>query len=142
MGNRAETIPKKLLRSGESSVIPPETNQTRMEANIVPIAALKKSLSNMLTTENSPIYAGTAQDSKDVMFIAGIDTKIEDASPSCEAVPGYTKEELQRKTARGIVVDPAMFTRFRDAVPQLGAITDVEVELLRKDGRKIDARDR
>ncbi len=84
-------------------------------------------------------YRNLFEDSKDVIFIAGMDSRIEDVSPSCEDVLGYTKEELGQKTTRDIVPDKAAFVRFREAILNHGSIVDVEVELLRKDGRKIDA---
>jgi len=84
-------------------------------------------------------YRNIFEDSKDIIFIARLDTTIEDINPACEEVLGYTKEELQQTKVQDVMADPAGMSRYQTTLFEQGAIRNLEVALMRKDGQQISA---
>ena len=78
------------------------------------------------------------EDSKDVIFISGLDASIEDVSPSIEEVLGYKKEELLQRRLNEFMTDPEDLLQYQEALREYGSIKNLEIELLCKDGDKID----
>ena len=83
-------------------------------------------------------YRHIFEDSKDMIFLAGLNAQIEDVSPVCREVLGYTKKELQQMKIMDLIVNPEMASRIQKTISDRVLVKDLEVELLRKDGRKID----
>ncbi len=94
---------------------------------------------NVSLQQSERKYRNIFEDSKDIIFIAGLDTRIEDISPSCEEVLGYTKGELQQMKALEVMANPADISRYLNTLFDQGSVRNFEVELQRKDGQKIDA---
>ncbi|MFN2151796.1 MAG: PAS domain S-box protein, partial [Anaerolineales bacterium] len=82
-------------------------------------------------------YRMLFEDSKDMIFIAGLDGQIEDVSPACKDVLGYAKPELVEKTIYDVIVAPEDVARFRTAIQDQGSVLNFETELRRKDNRVI-----
>jgi diguanylate cyclase (GGDEF)-like protein/PAS domain S-box-containing protein len=79
-------------------------------------------------------YRTIFEDSKDMIFIAGLDGKIEDVSPACEELLGYRKSELMLMTLFDVIVDPEDSDRFQKTIIDQGSVMNFESELRRKDG--------
>jgi diguanylate cyclase (GGDEF)-like protein/PAS domain S-box-containing protein len=94
---------------------------------------------NVNLQESEKKYRNIFEDSKDMIFIAGLDSQIEDVSPACEEVLGYTKEELLQMKVQDVIINPAVRSRFQKVISDQGAVRNFEVELRKKDGQKIDA---
>ncbi|MCP4139770.1 MAG: diguanylate cyclase [Chloroflexi bacterium] len=94
---------------------------------------------NISLEESEKKYRTIFEDSKDIIFIAGIDTKIEDISPACEEVLGYPRGELQQMRILDVMVNPELQSQFEIKISTQGVVRNFEVSLRRKDGRKIDA---
>jgi len=84
-------------------------------------------------------YRNIFEDSQDIIFIAGLDGQIDDVSPACEQVLGYTKEEFQQGIILDQIIDLSVLLEFRDMITEQESTRNFEVELKRKDGQKIDA---
>ncbi|MBW8011932.1 MAG: diguanylate cyclase [Chloroflexi bacterium] len=94
---------------------------------------------NVSLQQSERKYRNIFEDSKDMIFIAGLDEQIEDVSPACEEVLGYTKSELLQMKVLDVIVDPEARSRFQGALTAQGSFKNFEVDLQRKDGLKIDA---
>lgn len=94
---------------------------------------------NVSLQQSESKYRNIFEDSKDMIFIAGLDGEIEDVSPACKEVLGYTKEELQQMNVLDVMVNPEVRFRFEKAISDQGSVRNFEVEFQRKDGDKIDA---
>ena len=79
-------------------------------------------------------YRSIFEDSKDMIFIVGLDAQVEDVSPACQEVLGYTKPELLKIKLLDLIVDPEDNIWFQDAISDQRSIQNYEVELKRKDG--------
>ena len=95
--------------------------------------------SNLSLKKSEKKYRKIFEESKDVIFIARLDTKIEDISPSCEEVLGYTKGELEQMKAHEIMANPEEISGYLNIISDHGAIKNLEIKLVRKDGKMIDA---
>ena len=94
---------------------------------------------NISLKESEKKYRRIFEDSKDLIFVAGLDSQIRDVSPACEDVLGYTKSELKQMTILDVMVNPSLRSEFENAISAQGSVKNFEVELQRKDGKKIDA---
>ncbi|NOH14738.1 MAG: diguanylate cyclase [Chloroflexi bacterium] len=113
---------------------------SRFSKSFLRVETLSQELeeSNVNLQESERKFRKIFEDSKDVIFISGLDTTIEDVSPSCEEVLGYTKEELQQNTLGKFLLDPGELSQYQNILMDQGAIKNIEIELVRKDGKKID----
>ncbi len=94
---------------------------------------------NINLQQSEKKYRTLFEDSKDMIFIAGLDARIEDVSPACEEVLGYTKLELQQMKVPDIMINAEVRSQFQKIISAQGSIRNFEVELQRKDGLRIDA---
>ncbi|MCP4397151.1 MAG: PAS domain S-box protein [bacterium] len=90
-------------------------------------------------TQSEQKYRALFEESNDVIFITSLDGRIEDVSPACDAVLGYTRVEALRQNVLEAYADPADRNRFLEIMLQHKAVRDFEVTLRRKDGREFDA---
>ena len=82
-------------------------------------------------------YRTIFEDSKDMIFIAGLDGQIEDVSPACVEVLGFTKMALTQMKIFDVIVNPADRDRFQNAIVDQDSVINFEFELQRKDGQVI-----
>ena len=92
---------------------------------------------NLSLEKSERKYRTLFENSKDMIFIAGVDGQIQDVSPACQAVLGFTKSEMVQMTMYDVIVDPVDSERFREAIISQGAVTNLESDLLCKDGQVI-----
>ncbi|MGL1893611.1 MAG: diguanylate cyclase [Spirochaetaceae bacterium] len=105
---------------------------TRVESLSV---ELKETNINLEHSEKK--YRNIFNDSKDVIFITTMDTTIEDISPSCKEILGYTKEELIDKKVEDIMVNPAEISLYIEKIREKKSIKNIEVYVQKKDGKDI-----
>lgn len=84
-------------------------------------------------------YRTIFEDSKDIIFIADLDGQIEDVSPACENILGYTHRELVQMTMFDVIIDPEDRLRFQNAIIDQGSVTNLETRLRSIDGQVIHA---
>jgi PAS domain S-box-containing protein len=89
--------------------------------------------------ESEKKYRTIFEDSKDIIFITTLDGQIEDISPACEALSGYTRSEALRLNVLEAYVNSSDRKHFREIMLQDGAVRDFEARLRRKDGQEVDA---
>jgi len=82
-------------------------------------------------------YRTLFEDSKDMIFIAGLDGQIEDVSPACQQVLGYIEDEMIQMKMMDVIVHPKDSDRFQNAIIEHGSVSNFESELRRKDGHVI-----
>jgi len=92
---------------------------------------------NINLEQSEKKYRTIFEDSKDMIFIAGLDGQIKDVSPACEDVLGYKKGELVKMTMFDVIVHPEDSDRFQKAIIDQGLVINFESELQRKDGQVI-----
>lgn len=83
-------------------------------------------------------YRHIFEDSKDIIFIAGINGKIEDVNPACNEVLGYTKLELQTMKVLDVIINEEARFEFERQVKENGSVKNYEADLRRKDGEIIN----
>jgi len=83
-------------------------------------------------------YRAIFEDSKDVIFVAALDGRIEAVNPACFELLGYTRTEALGMNAPDFYADPADRARFQAAVAHTGSVTDFAVKLCHKDGHTLD----
>jgi len=83
-------------------------------------------------------YRTIFEESKDMIFIAALDSKIEDVSPACEEILGYTKDELLQMRLSEVILHQEDSSRFQNAIIQKGVVRNLESDLQRKDGKIIN----
>ncbi|MDA0689604.1 MAG: diguanylate cyclase [Proteobacteria bacterium] len=90
--------------------------------------------------ESESKYRTIFEDSKDMIFIADLGGRIEEISPACIELFGYTPEEIKangiRLNAIGSKEDRSRFARL---MSESDSIQDFEFELQHRDGRQIRA---
>ena len=106
---------------------------TRVESLTVELEGMNVSLK-----QSESKYRNIFENSKDMIFIAARDTRIEDANPACEEILGYTKKELQKMKILDVLNDSTLGARFRKIIVSGKAIRNYEVELIKKNNQKID----
>lgn len=84
-------------------------------------------------------YRTLFEDSNDTIFIAGLDGRIEDVSPACEEMLGYTRGELLGKEVSALAVDRTDGDRLRESIASQTLLTNFEADLRCKDGGSIHA---
>lgn len=98
---------------------------------------LEEHQKKLLSSEKK--YRALFEESNDVIFITSLDGQIEDVSPSCEIVAGYSRAELLKRNALELYKDPSRRNAFHAEMLKNGSIKDFEVTLFRKDGSEGDA---
>lgn len=82
-------------------------------------------------------YRTIFEDSKDVVFIASFDGRIEAVNPACFEVLGYNRDEVLGMDTLDFYVNPADQPRFQDAITQAGAVKDFSLQLRHKQGHTL-----
>lgn len=84
-------------------------------------------------------YRSVFENSNDLIVLTTLDGRIEDISPVCESISGYTRAEARQLNVLDTYVNPDDRARFLNLMLEQGAVRDFEVKLRRKDGREADA---
>lgn len=101
-------------------------------------ALLERKIHDLKESETK--YRTIFEDSKDMIFIADLGGRIEEISPACTELFGYTPEEIKANgislNAIGSKEDRSRFARL---MSESDSIQDFEFELQHRDGRQIRA---
>lgn len=81
-------------------------------------------------------YRMVFENSHEGVYVARRDGRILRANPAMEALFGYTRPELLELNTRALFSDPEDLVRLRGRLDEQGFAKDLEVRLLRKDGRE------
>ncbi|MCB0032841.1 MAG: PAS domain S-box protein, partial [Anaerolineales bacterium] len=79
-------------------------------------------------------YRTIFEESRDLIFLLGDQGKIIDASPSCAAVLGFTREEVQQMRMHDFIEGQQLGELFAAALDSETAVRDLEMTFRRKDG--------
>jgi len=82
-------------------------------------------------------YRAIFEESKDMIFIAGLDEQIKDANPASEEILGYTKAELQQMKMSDLVVHAKDKEKVENMLRGQAIVRDYELELSKKNGEII-----
>ncbi len=83
-------------------------------------------------------YRAIFEDSKDVIYITSVAGQIEDVSPACFDLLGYTRAELLARNVIEVYAQPLDHQRFRQEIDPRGSVKDFAVKLRHKDGTERD----
>jgi PAS domain S-box-containing protein len=83
-------------------------------------------------------YRALFEESRDALYVSGIDGRMIDFNQSMLSLFGYTREEMADLDAEALYVDPADRRAFREQIERTAAVRDFEVRLVTKDGRVMD----
>src|SRR5688572_17140718 len=84
-------------------------------------------------------YRSLFEESRDAVYITARDGRFLDVNRSFLEMFGFTREELLRKNAADLYVDPGARQRFQHEVELRNAVRDYEVRFRRRDGSVIHA---
>jgi len=93
---------------------------------------LKAANLNLLVSEKK--YRTIFEESKDMIFIAGLDEQIKDANPSSEEILGYTRNELLQMKMSDLVVHARDKEIVESLLRNQTIVRDYELELSKKNG--------
>lgn len=79
-------------------------------------------------------YRSIFEESKEMIFIAGLDEQIREANPSSQEVLGYTQDELRQMKMSDLVVHHQDQEKIENTMREQAAVKDYELELRHKDG--------
>jgi len=79
-------------------------------------------------------YRAIFEESKDMIFIAGVDEQIKDANPAGEEILGYAKSELQHMKMSDLVVHDKDKEQVENLLRGQAIVRDYELELSKKNG--------
>jgi diguanylate cyclase (GGDEF)-like protein/PAS domain S-box-containing protein len=96
---------------------------------------LKQANFNLLVSEKK--YRSIFEESKDMIFIAGLDERIKDANPTSEEILGFTRNELMQMRLSDLVVNHQDKNKIENTLQGQQIINDYELELRHKDGNII-----
>jgi two-component system, cell cycle sensor histidine kinase and response regulator CckA len=88
--------------------------------------------------ENEERYLRLFENSRDAIVITTREGEIVDINEAALGLFGYTGEEIMGVSFREFYVRPEDGHRFQQALEQKGSVLDYEVDLLKKDGTKIN----
>jgi len=94
-------------------------------------AELEKANINLRESEKK--YRSIFEESKEMIFIAGLDEQIKDANPVSEEILGYKKDELTRMKMSDLLVHNHDKEKIQESLRKNAIVRDYELELLRKD---------
>ncbi|MEM7028725.1 MAG: ATP-binding protein [Chloroflexota bacterium] len=83
-------------------------------------------------------YRSLFEDSKDLIFITGLDGRIEEINSICFELFGYTRAEAKQMNALSFFSDSEDGQRFQDAMTQAGLVRDFALKMRDKQGQEID----
>jgi diguanylate cyclase (GGDEF)-like protein/PAS domain S-box-containing protein len=96
---------------------------------------LKEANINLLVSERK--YRSIFEESKDMIFIAGLDEQIIDANPTSEEILGYTRDELRQMKISDLVAHNHDREKIGNTLRGQEIVKDYELELRRKSGKVI-----
>ncbi len=94
---------------------------------------------NRQLVESEKKYREIFDNSKDIIFTAGMDAQIRDVNPACKEILGYDKKEIQDKNRLDGILGSLVKSRLQSDLSDQGQFKNVELTLKRKDGKRIDA---
>ncbi|MDH3997842.1 MAG: ATP-binding protein, partial [Desulfuromonadales bacterium] len=89
--------------------------------------------------QNEKKYRTIFEDSKDIIFLTSLDGQIEDINPACEALLGYSRNEILHQSVLQLYSNPADRDHLSKLMLKNGSVKDLAIKLRRKDGRDIDS---
>ncbi len=102
------------------------------------IQDLKRSQQSLQEAEEK--YRRIFENSKDMIYITSVDGRFIDVNQAgVEMFCFENREELMERNVGTLYVNPDDRKRFADEIARAGFVKDFEVQLLRKDGRPVDA---
>ncbi len=101
--------------------------------------AIERKQAERLIRESEEKYRSLFEQSKDAIYITGLDGRFIDANQSTLQLFGYSREELLgRVNVSETYVRPSDRKRFIEKISRHGSVRDFEVKLRKKDGREMD----
>ena len=88
--------------------------------------------------ESEERYRRIFQESRDAIYVTGVDGRFEEVNQAFVELFGYSREELLARDTSVLYASPADRQRFRDEIARAGFVRDYEMRLLRRDGGPID----
>ncbi len=83
-------------------------------------------------------YRTIFEESKDMIFITGVLSRVQDFNPVCTEILGYTREELLSLFMKDILAESDDFYRLKNKIMEQGYIKNLETILLSKSGRPVN----
>jgi PAS domain S-box-containing protein len=83
-------------------------------------------------------YRAIFEDSRDVIFITGLDGRINAVNYACYELLGYTRAEALTMNATDFYANPADRALFRDTMRRTGVTNDFELKMRHKAGYTVD----
>jgi diguanylate cyclase (GGDEF)-like protein/PAS domain S-box-containing protein len=100
-------------------------------------------LSDELESKNTSLreserkYRSIFEESKEMIFIAGLDEQIKDANPTSEELLGYTLDELKQMKMSDLIVHYQDREKIKSNLRGQEIVKDYDLELRRKNGKVI-----
>lgn len=112
---------------------------SRLSKSFHKVEALSGELeaTNISLAESGKKYRAIFEDSKDMIFIAGLDEQIKDTNPASEEILGYSRTELEKMKLSDFVVHPQDRQKIENTLRGEAIVRDYELELRKKDGEVI-----
>ncbi len=88
--------------------------------------------------QSEQLYQKLFEDSRDAIYISGVDGKILEVNPAAVQLFGYEKNEFLLRNALILYANPDERKRFKEVIEKNGSVTNFEVLLVKKDGTKIN----
>ncbi|MBF9014049.1 MULTISPECIES: diguanylate cyclase [unclassified Oceanispirochaeta] len=92
--------------------------------------------SNISLEHSEKKYRSIFEESKDLIFLTGLNSIIEEINPACKDILEYSAEELKYKSVQDIMVNPEDISLYQQMVSEQGYVKNLELELMSKN-RKI-----
>lgn len=96
----------------------------------------KESAQKLLDSELR--YRKLFQESNDAIYISTLDGTLEEVNKATLQLFGYTEQEMIGRNALSLYANSKDRKKFRKAIWEKGALTNYEVELVKKNGSRID----
>ncbi len=88
--------------------------------------------------ESETKYRTIFEDSKDMIYVADLSGRVEEISPSCKEIFGYTREEvIGNKTNLNEIASKEDRSLFSSLMTEFNSVEDFEFDLPHKDGHKV-----
>jgi len=101
--------------------------------------AIERKHAERLIRESEERYRSLFEQSKDAIYMTGLDGHFIDANQSTLQLFGYSKDELLNEVnVAETYVRPSDRQRFIEQISRMGSVRDFEVKLRKKDGREMD----
>ncbi|HRK29107.1 MAG TPA: PAS domain S-box protein [Chitinophagales bacterium] len=84
------------------------------------------------------LYQKLFEESRDAIYISGINGALLEVNPAALELFGYTRDEMLGMSALKLYANPQERERFQKAMQEKGSVSNYEVILVKKDGTEID----